>query len=95
MGGSVRRWIIVIVQDRRELRWRRTGGGESLAVDEKGDLYLAAGQVFVYSPDGKLIDTIEVPERPSQLLFGGADGHTLFILARGSLYAAQTTYKGR
>jgi sugar lactone lactonase YvrE len=70
-------------------------GGESLAVDEKGNVYLAAGQVFVYSPDGNLIDTIEVPERPSQLLFGGADGHTLFILARSSLYAVQSTYKGR
>lgn len=54
-------------------------GGESLAVDEKGNVYLAAGQVFVYSPDGNLIDTIEVPERPSQLLFGGADGHNFLF----------------
>lgn len=70
-------------------------GGENLAVDEKGNVYLAAGQVFVYNPSGELIDTIDVPERPSQLLFGGTDGHTLFVLARSSLYAVQAMYKGR
>jgi len=70
-------------------------GGESLAVDEKGNVYLAAGQIFVYNPSGEPIDTIDVPERPSQLLFGGTDGHTLFVLARSSLYAARVLYKGR
>ncbi|MFZ0276058.1 MAG: glycosyl hydrolase family 28-related protein [Candidatus Sulfotelmatobacter sp.] len=70
-------------------------GGESLTVDDKGNVYIAAGQIFVYNPSGHLIETIDVPERPSQLLFGGRDGHTLFILARRSLYAAQTTNKER
>lgn len=70
-------------------------GGESVTVDEEGNVYIAAGQVFVYNPARTLIDTIEIPERPSQLLFGGRDGHTLFILARSSLYAVQTIYRGR
>jgi hypothetical protein len=70
-------------------------GGESVTVDEKGNVYIAAGQVFLYNPAGDLIDTIEIPERPSQLLFGGSDGHTLFILARSSLYAVQTRNRGR
>ena len=70
-------------------------GGECVTVDEKGNVYIAAGQVFVYNPAGDLIDTIAIPERPSQLLFGGSDGHTLFILARSSLYAVQTRYRGR
>jgi hypothetical protein len=70
-------------------------GGESATVDEKGNVYIAAGQVFVYNPAGDLIDTIDIPERPSQLLFGGSDGHSLFILARSSLYAVQTRYRGR
>lgn len=70
-------------------------GGESVTVDDKGNVYIAAGQVFVYNPAGAQIDTIEVPERPSQLLFGGSDGKTLFILARSSLYAVHTIYKGR
>jgi Pectate lyase superfamily protein/SMP-30/Gluconolactonase/LRE-like region len=69
-------------------------GGESVASDEAGNVYIAAGQVFVYNPKGDCIDTIEVPERPSQLLFGGQDGRTLFILARSSLYAIKTLHKG-
>ena len=70
-------------------------GGESLTEDEKGNVYIAAGQIFVYNASGELMDTIDVPERPSQLLFGGPDGRTLFILARSSLYAVQALYKGR
>jgi sugar lactone lactonase YvrE len=70
-------------------------GGEGLAVDSEGNVYLAAGQIYVYSPAGELIDTIDVPERPSQILFGGADRSTLFILARSSLYAVHTRNKGR
>jgi Pectate lyase superfamily protein/SMP-30/Gluconolactonase/LRE-like region len=70
-------------------------GGESVTVDDKGNVYIAAGQIFVYNPSGHLIDTIEVPERPSQLLFGGRDGHVLFVLARSSLYAVQTFNQGR
>jgi sugar lactone lactonase YvrE len=69
-------------------------GGEGLARDEKGNVYIAAGQVYVYSPAGDLIDTIEVPERPSQLLFGGTSGNTLFVLAGTSLYAVHARYKG-
>jgi hypothetical protein len=70
-------------------------GGESVATDEKGNVYLAAGEIYVYDSTGKLIDTISVPERPSQLLFGGEDGHTLFVLARSSLYAVRTINRGR
>ena len=54
-------------------------GGEGVTVDSRGNVYIAAGQIYVYDPAGKLIDTIEVPERPVQLVFGGADHRTLFI----------------
>ena len=70
-------------------------GGEAVTADSQGNVYLAAGQVYVYNPAGKLIDTIEVPERPLQLVFGGKDGQTLFIPARTSLYAVRTRFKGR
>jgi sugar lactone lactonase YvrE len=61
--------------------------GESVAVDANGNVYLAAGEIYVYSPDGKPLHTIHVPDRPEQLLFGGSDGKTLFILTRSTLYA--------
>ena len=65
-------------------------GGESLAEDNHGNVYLAAGQVFVYDSLGKAIDTIAVPERPLDLIFGGKDQRTLYILTQSSLYAVRT-----
>ena len=69
-------------------------GGESVAEDSEGNVYIAAGQIYVYNPSGERIGTIEVPERPSQILFGGADRKTLFIAARSSLYAVQLRNAG-
>lgn len=70
-------------------------GGESVTEDSRENVFIAAGQVYVFNREGKLIGTIDVPERPSQLLFGGADKKTLFIAARSSLYSVQTRYTGR
>ncbi|HTX77148.1 MAG TPA: glycosyl hydrolase family 28-related protein [Terracidiphilus sp.] len=64
-------------------------GGESVATDAEGNVYVANGQIFVYSPSGKQIAEIDVPERPLQLIFGGADRKTLFILAHHALFAVQ------
>jgi len=64
-------------------------GGESVAVDGNGNVYVANGQIFVYSALGNQIAEIEVPERPLQLVFGGQDHKTLFILAHHALFAAQ------
>lgn len=62
-------------------------GGESVAVDGQGRVFVANGQIFQYAPDGKLVGRIDVPERPLQLIFGGEDGRTLFVLTHHSLYA--------
>jgi len=70
-------------------------GGEGVAVDAEGNVYLAAGQIYVYNRSGTLIDTIETPERPTQLVFGGKDGRTLFITARSSLYGVRTRVRGQ
>lgn len=64
-------------------------GGESVARDAAGNVYLAAGDVFVYSPAGKLLEVIRLPERPLCLVFGGKDGRTLFALASSSVYAVR------
>ena len=65
-------------------------GGEGVISDSNGNVYIAAGQIYVYDPAGKPIGTVEVPERPTQVLFGGPDGKTLFITARTSLYSVTT-----
>ncbi|WP_232492329.1 glycosyl hydrolase family 28-related protein [Novosphingobium kaempferiae] len=64
-------------------------GGEGVATDAQGRVYVANGQVFVYAANGSEIGRIDVPERPLQLVFGGADRKTLFILTHHALYAAR------
>jgi len=46
----------------------------AVAQDKNGNVYIAAEQVLVYSPDGKLLERIDVPEWPIDLVFGGT-GH--------------------
>ncbi|MBB5716304.1 glycosyl hydrolase family 28-related protein [Sphingomonas aerophila] len=70
-----------------DLRVAADRGGESVVRDAAGNLYVANGQVFVYDPSGTLQRRIDVPERPLQLLIGGADKRTLFMLTHHALYA--------
>jgi len=60
-------------------------GGESVATDAGGRVYVANGQVFVYGPDKEPLGVINVPQRPLQLLVNGS---TLYILTHHSLYSA-------
>lgn len=76
-----------------DLRAFAQRGGESVAVDPKGNVYVANGQIFVYNPAGREVARIDVPERPIGLVFGGEDRRTLFILAHHALFAAQTGAK--
>ena len=69
-------------------------GGESVAVDTAGHYYVANGQVFIYDRRGTLVGQIDVPERPVQLLFGGTDRRTLFVLTHRALYAVTTRTPG-
>jgi sugar lactone lactonase YvrE len=70
-------------------------GGTSVVTDAAGHVYVAGGQVYIYDQTGRQIGVLELPERPSSLAFGGADRKTLFIGARGSLYAIRTSSAGR
>jgi len=53
------------------------------------------GKIYVYNSSGEQINTIGVPNRPPQLVFGGGDDRKLFIAARASLYGVSTKTKGR
>lgn len=70
-------------------------GEAGTAVDAAGNVYVCAGQVFVYDPAGRPLGVITVPERPSALAFAGADRRTLLIAARSSLYSVRTQVPGR
>ena len=69
-------------------------GGDAVAQDRDGNVYLAAEQVLVYRRDGSPVGSIDVPERPIDLIFGGTDRRTLYILTHDSLYAVQTKNAG-
>jgi len=64
-------------------------GGEGVAVDGERRVYIAAGQIRVFSPRGELLVIIEIPQRPTSLVFGGPDRKTLFVTARSSLYSVR------
>lgn len=72
-----------------------TGGPDGIRCDASGRIFSSAGDgVHIFSPDGKLIGKIPVPEAPANLCFGGPDGRTLFITARTSLYSIPLLVKG-
>ncbi len=69
-------------------------GGESVTADSAGNVYVANGQIFVYDKTGRTIGRIDVPERPLQVVFGGSDRRTLFIVTHHTLYAVKTREPG-
>jgi gluconolactonase len=69
-------------------------GSDGMTIDSKGNVYLSGEAVLVYNSDGELIRTIEVPERPSNVCFGGKDKKTLFITARTSFYSIRMRVGG-
>jgi len=70
-------------------------GGSSVVMDTAGNIYVAEGHLYIYNQAGKQIGLVEIPERPSSLAFGGADNKTLYLGARGSLYALKTANPGK
>ena len=69
-------------------------GGTSVVSDQAGNVYIAGDQVYIYNRQGKQTGTLEIPERPGSLAFGGPDKRTLFIGARSSIYAIRTAARG-
>jgi gluconolactonase len=69
-------------------------GSDGMTLDEHGNVYLTTAAVSVYDPAGNRIQTIDVPEKPSNVCFAGPDKKTLFITARTSLYSLRMQVKG-
>lgn len=70
------------------------GVPDGIRTDEKGNLYVATDAIAVYSPEGKLLATIEIPEKASNCAFGGADYQTLYVTAETSVYRVRLNVKG-
>ena len=71
-------------------------GGDGMTIDERGNLYVTAQKwIWVFSPDGKTIAKIEVPENPANCIFGAHGTQTLYITARTGFYKVKLAVDGR
>lgn len=70
------------------------GVPDGLRLDEKGNLWVAAKQLFLYAPDGKQTGAIQLAETPSNCAFGDPDLETLYVTARTSVYRIRVGVKG-
>mgnify|MGYP006441781621 FL=1 len=72
-------------------------GSDGMILDKNGNLYLTTisnDQVEVYSAEGEKLASVEVPEKPSNVCFGGKKNDELYITARTSLYRVKTNTQG-
>ncbi len=73
----------------------RVGAPDGMKVDQKGNVYSAGpGGVWIFSPEGKHLGTIRMPERVGNLTWGDADGKALYITASTSVYRVQMKTEG-
>ncbi|MBV8834807.1 MAG: SMP-30/gluconolactonase/LRE family protein, partial [Acidobacteriaceae bacterium] len=72
-----------------------SGAPDGMKVDKAGNVYSTGpGGVLIFSPTGKHLGTIAVPERAANLAWGDADGKTLYITASSSVYKIRMNTPG-
>lgn len=70
------------------------GGPDGIRCDIAGRIWSSSGDgAQIFSPDGKLLVRILLPESAANLTFGGPNGQRVFLTARTSLYAVDTKTK--
>jgi gluconolactonase len=116
VGGNRKIWAFELSSDGVPGRQRLVfdfapgRGGDGMAVDSLGHLYVAAGisrprgrhetaevppGIYVITPDGKLAGRIPIPEDVlTNVTFGGSDLRTLYITAGKTLYSIGVTVPG-
>jgi gluconolactonase len=71
------------------------GVPDGMRVDQGGNLYVTGPRgIWVWDPQGHHLGTIEMPEQPANLNWGGPACDTLYITASSSVYALQTKARG-
>ena len=72
-----------------------TMGSDGMTIDSEGNIYLTGRGVTVFNPSGEKIEQIPIDAGwTANVIFGGADRHTLFITAQTSIYGLQMRVKG-
>jgi gluconolactonase len=71
------------------------GNPDGMKVDQKGNVYCTGpGGVWIMSPAGKHLGTIQLPVAAANFAFGDADSKTIYFTARSSLYRIRTKIPG-
>jgi gluconolactonase len=74
---------------------RRPGAPDGMKVDSEGNIYSAGpGGVWIFSPEGKPLATILIPERVANLAWAGPEHRTLYIAATGNIYRVRLKIPG-
>jgi len=72
-----------------------SGAVDGLKVDDLGNLWATGpGGVWIISPDGRHLGTIQPTEVPANVAWGDADGKTLYMTARSGLYRIRVNVAG-
>ena len=68
------------------LKYFAEKGEFGTAEDDKGNVYIADGEIYVYDVDGKFIKEIKTPERPTSVVISD-DGNIIYYTSAGSLFS--------
>lgn len=78
-----------------DMNVRAPGAPDGMKLDVDGRVWCTGARgIWVLSPDGDLLGTIVLPEKPSNCAWGGEDGRTLYITAETSVYRVRTNAQG-
>jgi gluconolactonase len=70
-----------------EMKGEEPGAPDGMKVDREGTIYCTGpGGIWIISPDGSHLGTINFPEIPANLCWGDKDWKTLYVTARTSVY---------
>lgn len=73
----------------------KDGVPDGIRIDKQGNLFVVGPRgIWVWSPAGVHLGTIELPEQPANLAWGGDDNATLYITATTSVYKIPTKTRG-
>jgi gluconolactonase len=71
------------------------GGPDGMKVDSAGNLYITGpGGLWVITPAGEHLGTVEFPQLPANLCFGGPNHQTIYVTARTGLYSIRVNVPG-
>lgn len=78
-----------------EIKGEEEGKPDGMKLDAQGNIFCTGpGGIWICAPDGVVLGRISIPEKTSNLAWGGEDFRTLYITASSSLYKIRCITSG-